>query len=114
INVALEGKIKVLDPIYNYGYMEKQADLRKDEEVVLNHFSLEKPWNIHKDVPEYNRTSVNRYLDCHKSYLQFIEPKISLLVPIVEAATAIDKTLDAIRKQVYRNIDCIILDYSAD
>ncbi|NQG98113.1 glycosyltransferase [Streptococcus suis] len=114
INVALEGKIKVLDPIYNYGYMEKQADLRKDEEVVLNHFSLEKPWNTHKDVPEYNRTSVNRYLDCHKSYLQFIEPKISLLVPIVEAATAIDKTLDAIRKQVYRNIDCIILDYSAD
>ncbi|WP_330849102.1 glycosyltransferase, partial [Streptococcus suis] len=29
INVALEGKIKSLDPIYNYGYMERQENLRK-------------------------------------------------------------------------------------
>ncbi|HFR3504347.1 TPA: glycosyltransferase [Streptococcus suis] len=114
INVALEGKIKVLDPIYNYGYMERQANLRKEADIVLNHFSLEKPWNRQLDVPEYNRLAVNRYLECHQAYLQFIEPKISLVLPIFEAANNLDKTLDSIAQQVYRNIDCIILDYSAD
>ncbi|WP_024409482.1 glycosyltransferase family 8 protein [Streptococcus suis] len=114
INVALEGKIKALDPIYNYGYMERQANLRKEADIVLNHFSLEKPWNRQLDVPEYNRLAVNRYLECHQAYLQFIEPKISLVLPIFEAADNLDKTLDSIAQQVYRNIDCIILDYSAD
>ncbi|HEM5269555.1 TPA: glycosyltransferase [Streptococcus suis] len=114
INVALEGKIKSLDPIYNYGYMERQANLRKEADIVLNHFSLEKPWNRQLDVPEYNRLAVNRYLECHQAYLQFIEPKISLVLPIFEAADNLDKTLDSIAQQVYRNIDCIILDYSAD
>ncbi|HFI0362463.1 TPA: glycosyltransferase [Streptococcus suis] len=114
INVALEGQIKALDPIYNYGYMEKQAQLRDQADIVLNHFSLEKPWNTHIDVPEYNRLAVNRYLECHQAYLQFIEPKISLVLPIFEAAGNLDKTLDSIAQQVYRNIDCIILDYSAD
>ncbi|CYY08237.1 glycosyltransferase family 8 protein [Streptococcus suis] len=114
INVALEGKIKVLDPIYNYGYMERQANLRKEADIVLNHFSLEKPWNRQLDVPEYNRLAVNRYLECHQAYLQFIEPKISLVLPIFEAANNLDKTLESIHQQVYRNIDCIILDYSAD
>ncbi|HEM4266346.1 TPA: glycosyltransferase [Streptococcus suis] len=114
INVALEGKIKSLDPIYNYGYMERQANLRKEADIVLNHFSLEKPWNRQLDVPEYNRLAVNRYLECHQVYLQFIEPKISLVLPIFEAADNLDKTLDSIAQQVYRNIDCIILDYSAD
>ncbi|HFU4000660.1 TPA: glycosyltransferase [Streptococcus suis] len=114
INVALEGKIKALDPIYNYGYMERQANLRKEADIVLNHFSLEKPWNRQLDVPEYNRLAVNRYLECHQTYLQFIEPKISLVLPIFEAAGNLDKTLDSIAQQVYRNIDCIILDYSAD
>ncbi|MFI3113615.1 glycosyltransferase [Streptococcus suis] len=114
INVALEGKIKSLDPIYNYGYMERQANLRKEADIVLNHYSLEKPWNRQLDVPEYNRLAVNRYLECHQAYLQFIEPKISLVLPIFEAADNLDKTLDSIAQQVYRNIDCIILDYSAD
>lgn len=114
INVALEGKIKVLDPIYNYGYMERQANLRKEADIVLNHYSLEKPWNRQLDVPEYNRLAVNRYLECHQAYLQFIEPKISLVLPIFEAANSLDKTLESIHQQVYRNIDCIILDYSAD
>ncbi|NQM35282.1 glycosyltransferase [Streptococcus suis] len=114
INVALEGKIKSLDPIYNYGYMERQANLRKEADIVLNHFSLEKPWNRQLDVPEYNRLAVNRYLECHQAYLQFIEPKISLVLPIFEAANSLDKTLESIHQQVYRNIDCIILDYSAD
>ncbi|CYU95869.1 glycosyltransferase family 8 protein [Streptococcus suis] len=114
INVALEGKIKALDPIYNYGYMERQANLRKEADIVLNHYSLEKPWNRQLDVPEYNRLAVNRYLECHQAYLQFIEPKISLVLPIFEAADNLDKTLDSIAQQVYRNIDCIILDYSAD
>ncbi|HEM3198616.1 TPA: glycosyltransferase [Streptococcus suis] len=114
INVALEGKIKALDPIYNYGYMERQANLRKEADIVLNHFSLEKPWNRQLDVPEYNRLAVNRYLECHQAYLQFIEPKISLVLPIFEAANSLDKTLESIHQQVYRNIDCIILDYSAD
>ncbi|AZR96863.1 hypothetical protein XK27_08915 [Streptococcus suis] len=114
INVALEGKIKALDPIYNYGYMERQANLRKEADIVLNHFSLEKPWNRQLDVPEYNRLAVNRYLECHQAYLQFIEPKISLVLPIFEAADNLNKTLDSIAQQVYHNIDCIILDYSAD
>ncbi|AUA18820.1 glycosyltransferase family 8 protein [Streptococcus suis] len=114
INVALEGKIKSLDPIYNYGYMERQENLRKEADIVLNHYSLEKPWNRQLDVPEYNRLAVNRYLECHQAYLQFIEPKISLVLPIFEAADNLDKTLDSIAQQVYRNIDCIILDYSAD
>ncbi|HFI0293435.1 TPA: glycosyltransferase [Streptococcus suis] len=114
INVALEGKIKVLDPIYNYGYMERQANLRREADIVLNHFSLEKPWNRQLDVPEYNRLAVNRYLECHQAYLQFIEPKISLVLPIFEAANNLDKTLESIHQQIYRNIDCIILDYSAD
>ncbi|HFI0054510.1 TPA: glycosyltransferase [Streptococcus suis] len=114
INVALEGQIKVLDPIYNYGYMEKQAQLRDQADIVLNHFSLEKPWNRYIDVPEYNRLAVNHYLECHQAYRHLIEPKISLVLPIFEAARSLDKTLNSISQQVYGNIECVILDYSAD
>lgn len=111
INVALEGQIKPIDIIYNYGYMERQANLRSDDELVIIHFSLEKPWDTSLDVPEYNRQAVNDYLAHYQTYRSMIEPLISVIVPLTGNTQELKKTLSSIAEQTYKNIDCLLLDF---
>jgi len=37
-------------------------------------------------------------------------PKISIIIPVKNAAATVQKTLDSIRKQNYKNLECIVID----
>lgn len=110
INVALEGRIKPLDVTYNYGYMERMAGLRDEAEVAILHFSLEKPWQTHLDVTDYNRAAVDRYLALHQAYRRLMEPLISLLVPVTNPNQELAETLKSLAEQTYKNTEIILLD----
>ena len=114
INVALEGKIKPVDVIYNYGYMEREKNLRDNNEIVIEHFSLEKPWNTHIDVIEYNRLGVDEYMENYYNYIEEVEPLVSIILNINNSDKDIDKTISSILSQKYKNFECIILNYSDD
>ena len=37
-------------------------------------------------------------------------PKLSIIIPVKNAATTVQKTFDSIRKQNYKNLECIVID----
>lgn len=110
INVALEGRIKPLDITYNYGYMERMAELRDESQVAILHFSLEKPWQTHLDVTDYNRSAVDKYRRLHQTYRSLIEPLITVLVPVTASHQELAETLKTLADQTYKHLEVIVLD----
>lgn len=110
INVALEGQIKPLDVTYNYGYMERMAELRQEDQVAILHFSLEKPWQTHLDVTDYNRVAVDKYLRLHQAYRSLIEPQITVLVSVSAEHQELAESLDNLADQTYKHLDIVVLD----
>lgn len=113
INVALEGKVKLLPVTYNYGYMEREAGLLPEAEVAIMHHSLEKPWLENRDVIVYNRRAVDAYRRKQGAYRRLIEPLVTVLVTI-SGSSELLKTLESIDCQIYQHLDVVLIDQSGD
>lgn len=112
INVALQGYIKPMPTIYNYGTMEREADSVPLKDVVIVHYTLYKPWENQGYDYWYNHETFNKYRKVQKEYLQAVEPLVSIIVPVTGNFENLTKCFDSICQQTYKNIELILSGHS--
>lgn len=114
INIVFRDKIKKLSNIWNFQDEDRLQNLHPLVDVKIIHYTTKwKPWNTPNVLREYNSAVHDLYDNYEYQYYEELghSKKVSVIIPIFNTRRDyLDECLASIFKQIYKNLEIIMVD----